>query len=89
MSILKKYIENLFESVNNNPLEEAAGEKLVKTISGEVGRSVKVYFNRDNDEYVAKLFVNGKHYEPADYFTDDRDDAIETATHMAKEPKKK
>ena len=30
-------------------------------------------------EYVVRLHENGKHYKPADYFTDDKEDAIATA----------
>lgn len=47
-------------------------------------RVVKVFFNTEVSEYVCKLFISGGHYEPADYFTDDKADAISTAKLMAK-----
>lgn len=43
-----------------------------------------IYRDADTDEYAVKLFVDGKHYEPADYFTSDREDAINTADAMVK-----
>lgn len=46
-------------------------------------RSVKVKFNRDYEEYVAELTVEGKRLPDADYFTNDKDDAIGTAKQMA------
>lgn len=39
----------------------------------------------EGDPYIVKLFKNGKHYEPADYYTDDKKDAIGTAKMMVKE----
>jgi len=39
----------------------------------------------EGDPYVVQLHKNGKHYEPADYFTNDEDDAHGTAKHMVKE----
>lgn len=36
-------------------------------------------------EFVNKLFVNGKRHDSADYFTDDKGDAISTAEAMAKQ----
>jgi hypothetical protein len=32
-----------------------------------------------DDEYVVLVYVDGKRYSPADYFTDDRTDAVGTA----------
>lgn len=34
------------------------------------------------DEYVVRLHVNGRHIPEADYFTDDFEDAKQTAEHM-------
>jgi len=39
----------------------------------------------EGDPFIVKLFKNGKHHEPADYFTDDKGDAIGTAKMMVKE----
>lgn len=47
-------------------------------------RLVKVYWSSQFQEYCARLYVDGKLYEPADYFTTDKADAIDTAFAMAK-----
>lgn len=52
--------------------------------STETNRTVLVYFDSETQEYVCKLFVDNKHYEPADYFTNDYEDAIGTAKEMCK-----
>lgn len=44
---------------------------------------VKAYKDTDTGEYVCKLYENNVHYEPADYFTDDKQDALDTAELMA------
>ena len=45
--------------------------------------SIKVYFNFGNDEYVVRVIRDGRPYGEADYFTDDKDDALATARVMA------
>ena len=40
---------------------------------------------KSEGEFIARLYVQGMHYEPADYFTDNRDDAVSTALLMAKQ----
>lgn len=47
-------------------------------------RIVHVEYNDSFDEYRCRLFVYGESRPQADYFTDDRDDAIGTAKLMAK-----
>jgi len=39
----------------------------------------------EGDPFIVKLFKGGRHYEPADYYTDDKNDAIGTAKMMVKE----
>lgn len=56
--------------------------KLITSVHDR-NRTVKVYYDSNYDEYVARLYMDGALYAPADYFTDDRDDAIETARLMA------
>lgn len=46
-------------------------------------RMVYVYWDSFWQEYIARLYLSGTLYEPADYFTDSRSDAIETANLMA------
>lgn len=70
-------------------LQEA--RKLEGTYEHE-GHTTKVYKlsgeHNEGDDYHVKLFKNGKHYEPADYFTNDKEDAHGTAKHMVKNPGK-
>lgn len=39
----------------------------------------------EGDPYRVRLYKNNKHYEPAEYFTNDESDAHSTAKHMVKE----
>jgi len=63
--------------------------KLEGTYKHTNGHESKVYKlsgeHNEGDPYHVKLFKGGKHYEPADYFTNDKDDAHSTAKHMVKE----
>jgi len=43
-----------------------------------------IRFDAESDEYVVQLFVNGVHQFDADYFTDDKEDATNTAKSMRK-----
>ena len=52
----------------------------------EIDRVVKVYRNSEWNEYVCRLLIDGKHYEPADSFTDDKQDALGTAVIMCRNP---
>lgn len=46
----------------------------------------KVYWDYDSKEYVVRLYISincsWKHYEEADYYTDEQEDAINTALRM-------
>ena len=44
--------------------------------------AVKVYYDRDWQEYQVRLYVDGKLYEPATYHTDDKQDALDSAPTM-------
>ena len=50
--------------------------------------TAKVYHlsgkHNEGDPYHVKLFKDGKHHEPADYFTNDKDDAHSTAKDMVR-----
>ena len=60
--------------------------RLIGTLLGspgtQKGRVVRIYRDPDFNEFRARLFVEGELYEPADYFTDDRDDAFSTGMAM-------
>ena len=43
----------------------------------------KVYRDSDWYQFIIRLYINGLWYEPADYFTDDKHDALDTAIAMA------
>lgn len=38
----------------------------------------------EGDLYHVKVFIDGKHHEDSDYFTNDDDDAHSTAFHLCK-----
>lgn len=57
--------------------------RLVKTITGDtVFDSVRIYRDSDNQEYCCKLSLDNKYQPDADYFTEDKLDAISTAYQM-------
>lgn len=70
-------------------VEIGEARKLEGTYSHTNGNQSKVYKlsgeHHEGDPYHVKLFKAGKHYEPADYFTNDKEDAHGTAKHMVKE----
>ena len=51
--------------------------------------NVKIIVKRkpSTDEWVARYFVDGKYNEDASYYTDDKQDAIDTAKHMIEHTK--
>jgi len=54
--------------------------RLMKTIRHPSGKMAKVYKDKDYGEYRTKFFdEDGKHMPKADYHTDDKDDAHDTA----------
>lgn len=40
---------------------------------------IRILFNPDYDEYVVKFYKEDVHQANADYFTDDKQDAVDTA----------
>lgn len=61
--------------------------RLIETFEGPPGskNTAKVYFNVDYNEYQTKLFHDDVHLVNADSFTDDREDALDTAQAMVKQ----
>lgn len=59
--------------------------RVVHTVTGENGVTVRVYWNPDWAEYTCIPRVNGVPYRPATYHTDDRQDALDSAAKMARE----
>lgn len=46
---------------------------------------MKIDKNRETGEYVAKVYINGKYSEDKTYYTNDLQDAVDTAKHMKSE----
>lgn len=67
-------------------LSEIAGERLKAVVHSECGKHcAKIYRNAElGGEHRVAFHINGKHHEPADYFTDDYHDAHGTANHELK-----
>lgn len=55
--------------------------KLISTINKSIGFQAKVYYNADYNEYVVKYYDENKKImsENTFYYTDDKNDAIDTA----------
>ena len=78
------------QAVKQEGVEHVAeARKLEGSYKNDAGHESKVYKlsgeHNEGDPYHVKLFKGGKHHEPADYFTDDKDDAHSTAKRMVKE----
>lgn len=57
--------------------------KLLRVLSyGDKAHEVKLYKDSDTQEFIARVFRNGKVYEPADYFTPDYSDALGSGADM-------
>jgi hypothetical protein len=50
---------------------------------------VCIFYNSEHSEYVCRVYRKGVHYEPADYFTECREDAFQTARSMRDEELKR
>ncbi|MGL4649733.1 MAG: hypothetical protein ACRC1H_10025 [Caldilineaceae bacterium] len=53
-----------------------------KIVSASADASAIVLFDADYEEFRVELRVKGRHQKAADYFTDDRKDALGTAAAM-------
>lgn len=81
--------KNLFESVEDKPETHEASPSNLKNYMEEGKRKVDefaqdgekaiVYYNSEDEEYCVKFYKDGEYQKDADYFTDDKDDAIGTA----------
>lgn len=71
------------EDGDDEELEEAAAGRLIHTET-QGSTEAKVYWNSSLGEYTVRLFKNGRLDEKADYFTDDKNDAKQTAKRMAR-----
>lgn len=60
-------------------------ERLIQSVPGPAtGTFCKVYYESGNQEYRVALYKDGVHRYAADYFTDDKQDALDTAEAMLK-----
>jgi len=77
------------QAVKQESVELGEARKLEGSYKNAGGHESKVYKlsgeHNEGDPYHVKLFKGGKHHEPADYFTNDKDDAHSTAKRMVKE----
>lgn len=60
--------------------------RIIFTGSNPNGRSVKVRYSSDWNEYTVQFFLNGEYLHLSDYHTDHKGDAMDTAQfHLNKE----
>lgn len=60
--------------------------RLIDTKTNDV-KVAKIYRDAENQEFVVKFFISNVHQINADYFTDDKSDAIGTANVFVDEKK--
>jgi len=63
-------------------MEESSAYEIVK--SEEVTVAMRMVRKASTNEWVVKVYYNGKFNEEASYYTEDRDDAIATMDDMLK-----
>ena len=66
-------IEKIIEFENHWGLANPEGESVPETLAS------RVVYDRDWEEYQVWLYSDGIRYEDGDYFTYDKDDAIQSA----------
>jgi hypothetical protein len=85
----EKGINKAVDRLAKEEVELGEARKLEGSYKNAGGHESKVYKlsgeHNEGDPYHVKLFKGGKHHEPADYFTNDKDDAHSTAKRMVKE----
>ena len=60
--------------------------RIIYSGSSPNGRSVKVRWNSEWQEYIVQFFLNGEYLNLSDYYTTHKDDAMDTAqAHLNKE----
>lgn len=60
--------------------------RIIFTGSNPNGRSVKVRYSSDWNEYTVQFFIKGEYLHLSDYHTDHKGDAMDTAqSHLNKE----
>lgn len=80
------YITGIFNKMIKESLNETKKKIGEYTHGSNVTKVYKLSGEHDEgDPYIVQLHKDGKHYEPADYFTNDEEDAHGTAKHMVKE----
>ena len=53
--------------------------RLINTMHKSNGNTAKTYYDADLEEYTVKFYDGKQHRKDSDYFTDDKQDALETA----------
>ena len=59
--------------------EVLAVRKIAERFSNGHGLMTKIYYNAWTGEFITKFYRGGQHLPNADYFTNNREDAITTA----------
>jgi len=54
--------------------------KILVDTKGDI--KVQIYYSHQWNEYTVKLYIKGVYQTHSDYFTDDKQDAYDTAQHM-------
>lgn len=63
------------------------GVRLLGSLGSDDARSAKIFWDRDWNEFVVRFYEQGEYNQEADYHTDDKQDAVDTAkSWIAKAP---
>lgn len=83
-SMTQRYIQtnpyNTYKAakrVASSPVYQEAAKLVTTQANGK--KTAKIYKDTETGEFCVKFYVDGKYQKDADYFTDDKDDALGTA----------
>lgn len=80
----EKTAQSLFEKFKARKQYVAEGMRLISTHENG-NRTAKVYKDSEWGEHRVKFYTDGNHHKEADYHTDDKSDATDTAKHWIKQ----
>ena len=81
---IKEALKESFDDANSPANKRKATMAAEKTRLSS-GRKAKIIPNLEWGEYIVKFYIDGKHQVRADYYTDDKEDAKDTAAYFERQ----
>ena len=75
-------VERALEFAECGRYEVSLDDQTGSTFSRKIKVRTKVVHNNESEEYIVKVWYDGKRRVEADYFTSDKEDAVVTAAYM-------